>query len=556
MLRKRILLLLLVALGGVLSAQVRTVGRITYEDSLAFQGYTLFSPNQSFKTYLVENCGLNVHEWESAFQPGMMSYLREDGLLLRAGRDYTNSNFASNGGNGGILELIDWWSVRQWSYKVSDATHLAHHEVFPMPNGNILVIVWEKHLQAEAVQNGRDPSLIPDGEIYSESIWELKPIFPDSAELVWEWRLWDHLVQDHDNAKDNFGVVADHPELMDINYLGISQAKADWLHANSIAYNADRNEVILGLRETSEVVVIDHSTTTAEAAGHTGGARGKGGDILWRWGNPEVYGQGSPVDQQLFEQHDAHWVDNGMRHGGEIIIFNNGLTRPGGRSSVEFVQPQVDSQGNYVLSGGRFLPDSAQHTFWTQPGDTIDAGLMGGAQILPNGNLIVTQATHGRFMEFDSTGQLAWEYISPILPLSLTVNQGSPVPGNNTSWANAVFKCKKYAPEYPGLAGFALPHGDPLEGSPYPDSTCSTPLARPEPTLHEMEVYPNPANDLLHIRFPSNARRDWELMDLWGRRLRSGTVSGSELEISVADLPEGVYVLRAGQTSGRLVVTH
>ncbi|MFN8394618.1 MAG: aryl-sulfate sulfotransferase [Bacteroidia bacterium] len=523
---------------------------------MAFLGYTLFSPNQDYKTYLIENCGLKVHEWESSYQPGMMSYLREDGLLLRAGRDFANHNFASTGGNGGVLELIDWWSVRQWGYKVSNDSILAHHEIFPMPNGNVLVIVWDKHDQADAVQNGRNPLQIPDGEIYSESIYELRPRVPDSAELVWEWRLWDHLIQDYDLNKSNYGVVSDHPELMDINYLGISQGDADWLHANSIAYNADRNEVILGFRETSEVIVIDHSTTTAEAAGHTGGTRGKGGDILWRWGNPEAYGQGSPLDQRLFEQHDAHWVENGLAHAGEVIIFNNGLTRPGGRSSVEFVQPEIDLSGNYVLNAGRFMPDSAQHTFWTHPGDTIDATLMGGAQILPNGNLFVAQATHGRFVEFDSTGQLAWEYISPILPLSLVVNQGSAVPGNTTSWSNAVFKCRKYAPEYPGLAGFALPHGDPLEGSPYPDTTCSTPVGRVDAVINTMEVYPNPACDVANVRFPSSGRRDWEVLDLWGRRLRSGTVRGAELEISVADLPDGVYVLKAGTVSGRLIVGH
>ena len=35
----------------------------------------------------------------------------------------------------------------------------------------------------------------------------------------WEWHLWDHLVQDHDSTLANFGDVAAHPELMDINFV-------------------------------------------------------------------------------------------------------------------------------------------------------------------------------------------------------------------------------------------------------------------------------------------------------------------------------------------------
>ena len=35
--------------------------------------------------------------------------------------------------------------------------------------------------------------------------------------IVWQWRAWDHLIQDYDPSKPDYGVVADHPEKIDIN---------------------------------------------------------------------------------------------------------------------------------------------------------------------------------------------------------------------------------------------------------------------------------------------------------------------------------------------------
>ena len=64
--------------------------------------------------------------------------------------------------------------------------------------------------------------------------------------------------------------------------------RADWMHSNAVAYNAELDQVLLNVLEFNEFWIIDHSTTTAEAAGHTGGKHGKGGDLLYRWGNPRA----------------------------------------------------------------------------------------------------------------------------------------------------------------------------------------------------------------------------------------------------------------------------
>ena len=63
-------------------------------------------------------------------------------------------------------------------------------------------------------------------------------------------------------------------------------------------------QIMLSVFEFSELWVIDHSTKTAEAAIHEGGRSGKGGDLLYRWGNPRAYRAGTVKDQKLFGQHN------------------------------------------------------------------------------------------------------------------------------------------------------------------------------------------------------------------------------------------------------------
>ena len=102
------------------------------------------------------------------------------------------------------------------------------------------------------------------------------------------------------------------------------------MHTNSVAYNPELDQIMLSIHEFSEVWIIDHGTTTAEAASHSGGRRGKGGDLLYRWGNPRAYRTGSNVDQRLFAQHCAHWIPAGLPGAGHMLVFNNG-NRSSGR---------------------------------------------------------------------------------------------------------------------------------------------------------------------------------------------------------------------------------
>ncbi|PHR74152.1 MAG: hypothetical protein COA67_01955 [Lutibacter sp.] len=278
----------------------QTVG-VLRNDSGSYNGYTILAPVRSTETYLINNCGQVVNQWSSAYTTGASVYLLENGNLLRTCKiDNADISF---GGVGGRIELYDWDSNLIWEYNYSSPTFSQHHDIFPLNNGNILMLAVTTMDMNEAIQSGRDPSKLEDGKLYNEQIVELEPIGSNQANIVWEWNIKDHLIQDFDASKDNFGVIADNPQLLNINFLMTSTTDANWLHVNSIQYNEDLDQIVLSTRHLSEIYIIDHSTTTAEAATDSGGTYGKGGDLLYRWGNKEAYNKGTSTDRTLYAQH-------------------------------------------------------------------------------------------------------------------------------------------------------------------------------------------------------------------------------------------------------------
>ncbi|MBK6371616.1 MAG: aryl-sulfate sulfotransferase [Flavobacteriales bacterium] len=170
-----------------------------------------------------------------------------------------------------MIERFNWDGDLIWSYSLSNDSMCQHHDFTVMPNGNILTIVWELRSSADAFAHGKDTSY-SQNHLWSEKLLELHPTGPDQADIVWTWRAWDHLVQNLDPELPNFAQSSQRPERIDINYRVGPPSNLDWLHINSIAYNAERDEVMVSVHNFDEFWVIDRSTTTAEAAGSTGGS--------------------------------------------------------------------------------------------------------------------------------------------------------------------------------------------------------------------------------------------------------------------------------------------
>lgn len=435
--------------------QQRTVG-LLLSDPRAFDGYTLFAPLSYPETYLIDNGGMLVHAWPSSTLPGDSAYLLENGHLLRTAK--VVNNVFQAGGAGGRVQELDWDGTVVWDYTYSSDQHLHHHDIERLPNGNVLMIAWELRTRPQAIAAGRNPSLVTAQGLWPDHVIEVQPMGPASGTIVWEWHLWDHLIQEFDPSRANYGVVANHPELVDLNFT--QGAGADWIHTNSIDYNPAFDQILISVHNFSEVWAIDHSTSTQEAAGHTGGTYGKGGDLLYRWGNPQAYRAGAASDQKLFGQHDAQWIVPGSQGAGRISIFNNGVGRPGGSySSVEEIAPPVDADGNYVLIPGSAYGPPAQSWIYTAtPPSTLYAQTISGAQRLPNGNTLICDGPHGTFFEVTSGGESVWRYVNPVVA-SGPLNQGDAVPGQ----ANRVFKVRRYGPDYAGLAGRELTPGGTIE---------------------------------------------------------------------------------------------
>jgi hypothetical protein len=52
----------------------------------------------------------------------------------------------------------------------------------------------------------------------SEQIIEIKPSGISGGTIVWEWHLWDHLVQDYDASKPtHYGTIAASSKLINVN---------------------------------------------------------------------------------------------------------------------------------------------------------------------------------------------------------------------------------------------------------------------------------------------------------------------------------------------------
>ena len=440
---KRIVLIFLVLILSSPLYSEQTIG-LFYNTPQSYDGYTLIGPSTNDTTYLIDNCGEKVHTWVTNTIPGNTVYLLDNGILLRTGMA-KNEKF-KGGGSGGIIQMLDWDSKLIWEYTLSDSTQCHHHDIEPLPNGNILILAWSLHTKEEALQAGRTISPV---EFWSEKVVEVKPdLVNGGGEVVWEWGTWDHLVQDVSDQLDNYGDVSN-PRKINFNYSTKGFSNVDWLHFNSVDYNPKLDQIMLSNHNFGEILIIDHSTTTAEAKTDKGGKSGYGGGLLYRWGNPMSYGQGTKEDIKLFVQHDAHWIPDSLSDGGKILVFNNNIGSLEGLnySEVVMIEPEVDEKGNYILNEGKFGPSEAYWNYRGTPDTSFYSRNYSSSQRLPNGNTLICEGAVGRLTEINPIKEKVWQYVVPTGMDGILLHQGEIPLSNN------VFRAERFSKRHPAFIG-------------------------------------------------------------------------------------------------------
>jgi hypothetical protein len=364
------------------------------------EGYFLYTPWHSKTTYLINETGVVNHTWQSNYYPLYDSYMGDNGSIF----------LAISSGSGGF-QKIAYNSTILWEYHYTRDSSYATHDIVPLPNGDIIIIMQEIKSRVQAIQAGRDPNTV-SGNFYPNMLIQVHQTGPTSGDIVWEWHVWNHLIQDFDATKDNYGNVSQHPELANINF--DQYWSAGWPYVNSVDYNPQFDQVLISAHNFDEVWIIDHSTTTEEAASHEGGIHGHGGDLLYRWGNPQTYNRGDASDKKLYFQHQCCWVKPGLPNAGDILVFSNGNTRPGGPiSSLDEITPDVNNDtGEYYLPpGGTYGPENLTWHYLL-PANLFSDGFGGGQRML-NGNTLICSGWNGVFIEVTPDQKIVWTYNNP-----------------------------------------------------------------------------------------------------------------------------------------------
>ena len=515
-------LLLALPLGSAYAVEsfVQPSGVLQYNPNKSAGGYQLFSGTGAANnvTYLIDMEGYVVHEWKRDYVVGLHEWLLPTGNLLVAQTPWSlplppgvpanvkikqqtwpngatpaaTNQITVGGGHGGLIQEFDWQGNVVWEYELNDAKHVQHHTITPSPwtPGNVLILGWEYKTNEEAIAMGRNPATLGRG-LWPDYVIEVNR----AKQIVWEWHVWDNLVQNFDPAKPNYGNPKDHPDKWDINWVQpgmavvgsntVASQTQDWTHWNTANYHpTDPNKIVCNSRHMGESYIIDKTTQK----------------LVWRFGNPSVYGAGRAPsfmddgDQLMWGPHHAHIIPPGLPGAGNMLILDNGWNRVQGNRTrsieVDMSQPGYTAYASTAVgalpSGNTSLTKSNDrspqplhpgHIIWQYAGarpNSMYSASQCANQRLSNGNTLITITETGHLIEVTKGVQsgtnwvnkeVVWEFINPLFSTG-SVTTGYTYPnvaclfndgglGGSATTLNptSIHRSTRIEADHPGLAG-------------------------------------------------------------------------------------------------------
>jgi hypothetical protein len=321
----------------------------------------------------------------------------------------------------------------------------------------------------------------------------------------------------------------------------------------------------------NEWYIIDHSTSTEEAASHTGGFSGKGGDILFRWGNPAAYdATGTAI---LNVTHDAHWIPEGVPNAGRLVGFNN----KGASATKSSVDQIILPQNGYNfdrIAGQAFAPS----TYTERHASTGYTNNMGNSQQLPNGNMLVCLALSGVVYEINSAGTTLWSktmggsvsqsfkyekcYVENQAPSQPTISKDATTLTASSASAYQWYKNgvlieganqQTYTPNEEAIYVVRIKDTAAcfnVYSASYKYSNTSTGM-NDDLKLNELKVFPNPSTGLFNLELDGITDFNTMVFSMNGDLVFEGE---NIKEIDLSSLANGVYFLHVS-SANRVSVT-
>ena len=330
----------------------RQTGLTHHHPPKSFKGYTLITPLEGQDVLLLDMNGAVVHRWRVDNSRAAYARLLPGGNLLYTGAPPREgppprepSDMAALpieervqwlGGSAPQLREYSWHGELVWEYD----NPLIHHDALRLDNGHTLLLRYYDMDpdKAHGVRGGTDRRR--RYPMLSDVVFEID----GDGNEIWSADVADYM----DPVKDPVGVF---------------EQRLEWTHCNSV--DADDSRILLSSRHNSRVLIINRQTKELE----------------WKY-------------RDAFQQHDARLLENG-----NVLMFNNGASRPGmTHSRVVEVSPK---------------DNEIKWEYYGSPALSFFSPFISGAERLPNGNTLICEGASGRLFETTREREIVWEWISP-----------------------------------------------------------------------------------------------------------------------------------------------